>query len=211
MDDAVLEEYRKVPVITRAYVTGCVATTLAIMMGAVSPFSLFYSLPLVLEGQVWRLLTSFFFFGSSLGVDYIMHMYFLLRYSSNLEEGSFRTRPADYLYMLLLGSAALLALGALTGVHFLGHSLSSMLTYVWSRRNPHARMNIMGVFTFRAPFLPWVLMAFSLLMGSSPLLDLLGIVAGHLYYFAEDVYPNMRPDRLHLLKTPRCLVRLFLE
>lgn len=49
-----------------------------------------------------------------------------------------------------------------------------MLVYVWSRRNPYVRMNFFGLLNFQAPFLPWVLMGFSLLLGNSIIVDLLG-------------------------------------
>ena len=101
-----------------------------------------------------------------------------------------------------------------------------MLVYIWARRNPFgellvsvrvadqlvsesARMNFLGVFTFTAPYLPWVLLSFSVLHGNEGALacvasraqqrigksDMLGILVGHLYYFLEDVYPRMIPSR----------------
>ena len=45
------------------------------------------------------------------------------------------------------------------------------------------------------------------MLGSSPLVDLLGMVAGHAYYFLEDVYPRMTGRRL--LKTPAIVRALF--
>ena len=62
------------------------------------------------------------------------------------------------------------------------------------------------ILTFTAPYLPWVLLGFSLMLGSSPLVDLLGMGAGHLYYFFHDVYPQMTGRRL--LRTP-WLIRLM--
>jgi len=41
----------------------------------------------------------------------------------------------------------------------------------------------------------WVLLSFSVLLGSDGVDDLLGIFVGHLYYFLEDVYPRMLPSR----------------
>lgn len=58
---------------------------------------------------------------------------------------------------------------------FLGQAFTIMLVYVWSRRNPNVRMNFFGLLNFQAPFLPWVLMGFSLLLGNSIIVDLLGI------------------------------------
>ena len=36
-----------------------------------------------------------------------------------------------------------------------------------------------------------MLLGFSTMLGSSPLVDALGLGAGHAYYFLEDVYPRM--------------------
>ena len=60
---------------------------------------------------------------------------------------------------------------------FLGHALTMMLVYVWSRRNPHVRITFFGVLNFNAPYLPYVLLAFSLLLSSSVLVDFMGVCA----------------------------------
>jgi Derlin-2/3 len=57
---------------------------------------------------------------------------------------------------------------------FLGQAFTIMLVYVWSRRNPYVRMSFFGFFTFQAPYLPWVLLGFSLLLGNPIIVDLLG-------------------------------------
>lgn len=65
-------------------------------------------------------------------------------------------------------------LGFLGSLFFLGQALMAMLVYVWSRRSPHVRVNFFGLLNFQAPFLPWTLMGFSLLLGNSVITDLLG-------------------------------------
>ena len=105
-------------------------------------------------------------------------MFFLVKYAKSLEETSFRNRPADFVWMLLLGGAVLAAAAPLAGVQFLGSSLAFMMVYVWSRRNRHVSMSLLGVLTFSAPYLPWVLLALSLLVRSSAAVDLLGMAAG---------------------------------
>ena len=57
---------------------------------------------------------------------------------------------------------------------FLGSAFTIMLVYVWSRRNPYVRMNFFGMMNFQAPYLPWVLLGFSLLLGNSVIVDLMG-------------------------------------
>ena len=149
--------------------------------------------PSSLSTQVWRVFTNFFFFGS-IGLDFFFHMFFLVRYCRLLEEGCFRGRTADFLYMIIFGARATHAAHA---VHsrtwpfgssqqniisvprvaggvllcagspfmdvppFLGSSLAFMMVYVWGRRNQYVRMSFLGLFQFRAPYLPWVLLAFS--------------------------------------------------
>lgn len=80
-------------------------------------------------------------------------------------------------------------------------------------------MSFLGLFTFNAPYLPWVILGLSflsfslffqfikvsgfesLLGHSVNLFDLLGIFIGHLYYYLEDVYPKISGVRY--LETPR--------
>lgn len=52
--------------------------------------------------------------------------------------------------------------------------------------------------------LPLVILGFSLLLGNSVQIDLIGITVGHVYYFLEDVFPN-QPGGFRILKTPRFL------
>jgi Derlin-2/3 len=93
---------------------------------------------------------------------------------------------------------------------FLGPSLTFMVVYVWARRNQYVRMSLVGLFTFTAPYLPWVLVGLNMLLGASPVKDLLGIFAGHIYYYFEDIYPRMN-NGFKLLETPTLLVSLFGE
>ncbi|QQP50656.1 Derlin [Caligus rogercresseyi] len=70
-----------------------------------------------------------------------------------------------------------------------------MIVYIWSRRNPHFRISILGLVTIQAPYQPFVLLAIFFLTGHSIAVDLLGIFAGHVYYFLEDIFPH-RPGAL---------------
>lgn len=144
------------------------------------------------------------------GIDFLFHIFFLIRYCKSLEEGSFRNRSADFLWMLLLGAAMLTCMAPFAKVQFLGTSLNFMLVYVWSRRNPGVPLSFLGIFTFGAAYLPWVLMAFSVLIGGSLVVDMLGMIAGHTYYYLEDVYPHTHHGRgRRLLKTPDIVKALF--
>eukprot|EP00899_Mesostigma_viride_P007631 jgi/Mesvir1/1686/Mv21148-RA.1 len=188
----VLEEwYKQMPVITRSYLTLSFLTTAGCALELISPFSIYFNRSLIFSKlQLWRLFTNFFFFGN-LGLDFLFHMFFLVRYCKLLEEGSFRGRTADFFYMLLFGGTLLTAVTAIPNINiqFLGSSLTFMMVYVWGRRNPNVQMSFLGLFNFSAPYLPWVLLVFSFMVGGSSLVDLLGMGVGHIYYFLEDVYP----------------------
>ncbi|KAI2664286.1 Derlin-2 [Labeo rohita] len=176
------QEYLQIPVVTRAYTTACVLTTAAVQLELITPFQLYFNPDLILR-------------------NYQSHRY---RYCRMLEEGSFRGRTADFVFMFLFGGLLMTIFGTFVNLVFLGQAFTIMLVYIWSRRNPNVRMNFFGLLNFQAPFLPWVLMGFSLLLGNSIIVDLLGIAVGHVYFFLEDVFPNqpVRCCLIHLRRMP---------
>ncbi|PKK23590.1 derlin 2 [Columba livia] len=174
----------------------------------ITPFQLYFNPELIFKHfQVWRLITNYLFFGP-VGFNFLFNMIFLYRYCRMLEEGSFRGRTADFVFMFLFGGLLMTLFGLFVNLVFLGQAFTIMLVYVWSRRNPYVRMNFFGLLIFQAPFLPWVLMGFSLLLGNSIIVDLLGIAVGHIYFFLEDVFPN-QPGGGRLLRTPSVLKAIF--
>ncbi|XP_070390763.1 derlin-3 isoform X3 [Dermacentor albipictus] len=202
------QEFMQVPVITRTYTAACVLTTAAVVssgiehLDIISPFQLYFNPTLIIKHyQVWRLITTFLFFGT-LGFAFFFNMLFTVRYCRMLEEGSFRGRTADFFYMFLLGGSLIIVIGMFVNQLFLGHAFTTMLVYIWSRRNPYFRLNFFGLINFQAPYLPWVLLGFSLILGNSVIVDIVGVIVGHIYYFLEDVFPNQRGG-FRLLATPR--------
>ena len=180
-----------IPPVTRTYVTLCFATTCACALELLSPLSLYFNARAICTRmQLWRLVTNFLYFGP-FGLDFLFHMFFLVRYSRLLEEGSFRMRTADFLFMLLFGAAVMTLIAPFINIQFFGSSLTFMMVYVWGRRNDSVRMSFLGLFQFTAPYLPWVLLSFSVLIGNTYIVDTIGIAVGHIYYFLEDIYPLM--------------------
>lgn len=47
-------------------------------------------------------------------------------------------------------------------------------------------------FRFEGLYLPWALIAFTVLVGGNPIMDIFGVIAGHLYYFLLEVLPLQR-------------------
>lgn len=208
MAQMVIDEYMNIPPVTRAYSTACVLTTLAVQLELTTPFQLYYNPNLIMYNcQLWRLVTTFLFFGP-VGFSFLFNMLFLYRYCRNLEEESFRGRTADFVVMFVFGGVCMLASGLLVNMIFLGQAFTIMLVYVWSRRNPYVHLNFLGLLNFQAPYLPWVLLAFSVMFGNSIAVDVMGIVVGHLYFFIEDVLPA-QIGGVRLLHVPQQLTRVF--
>ena len=231
-----LDWYFELPIITRVYFTGTFLLTALCSLDVLSPFQLYYSWSAIARGELWRLVTNFFYFGN-IGIDFLFHMYFVcvarrplrarggsalhaaaglcltccrhllaprllrapfaaavsaclpalrsvspfrprsIRYCRSLEEGSFGHRSADFLWCLLFGMGALMAVAPwCTHIMFYGSSLTFMLVYLWGKRNPGMQISLLGLLAFNAPYLAWVLLGFSLLLGHDVSSDLLGIV-----------------------------------
>ncbi|KAF8534883.1 Derlin [Trichophaea hybrida] len=203
--------YYDVPIVTRVWTTAAVITSVLVQCQVITPFQLFFSISSVFrKRQYWRLITTFLYFGP-LSLDFMFHLFFMSRYSRNLEESSFRGRTADFAWLLFYSATSLLLLSPLTSMPFLGSPLSFSLVYIWARRNPSVRLSFLGLFVFSAPYLPWVLLGFSLMLNNSlPKDDLLGIVVGHVYYFFEDIYPRIR-NGSRPLDPPMFWRRLFAD
>ncbi|CAH1448310.1 unnamed protein product [Lactuca virosa] len=220
MAQAVEDWYKQMPIITRSYLTAAIVTTIGCSLEIISPYNLYLNPRLVVKQyQIWRLITNFLYF-RKMDLDFLFHMFFLARYCKLLEENSFRGKTADFFYMLLFGATVLTTIVLVGGmipyvsesfakIIFLSNSLTFMMVYVWSKQNPFIHMSFLGLFTFTAAYLPWVLLGFSVLVGASAWVDLLGMIAGHAYYFLEDVYPKMTGRRP--LKTPSFIKTLFAD
>lgn len=203
-----LQEFKLIPPVTRAYTTACIVTTLAVQLDLVSPFQLYFNPNLILRKyHLWRLITTFLFFGN-LGFNFFFNMIFTYRYCRMLEEGSFRGRTADFVVMFVFGGVLMIICAFFVNLLFLGQAFTIMLVYVWSRRNVFVRMNFFGLMNFQAPYLPWVLLGFSVLLGNAISVDLVGMAIGHIYFFLEDVLPRQRGGE-KLLKAPRFLRKLL--
>lgn len=201
-------EYMQMPTVTRAYTTACVLTTLAVQLDIITPFQLYFNPDLIFrQYQLWRLFTNFLFFGT-IGFNFLFNMIFTYRYCRMLEEGSFRGRTADFVFMFLFGAFIMTLISLGINIVFLGQAFTIMLVYIWSRRNPYIRMNFFGLLNFQAPYLPWVLLGFSVMLGNAVVVDLMGIAVGHVYYFLEDVFPEQHGG-FKMLKTPSILKTIF--
>ncbi|PVV01109.1 hypothetical protein BB560_004485 [Smittium megazygosporum] len=141
----------------------------------------------------------------------MFNFYFLFQYMKDLEEGHYRRRTADFLWLLIVAALSLLVLGYFVFMPFLGRVLSFTIIYIWSRFNPFVMMSFLGFFSFSAPYMPWVMLAISALSTNKlPTDDVIGIVLGHILWFFEEEWPR-RPESngFRLLKAPFFIDMIF--
>jgi len=193
----------EMPVCTRWWTTATILTGVLVQCHIITPFQLFYSFRAVFHKsqvgqdlwidiiergaqkqgadigsqQYWRLLTTFIYFGP-LSFNLIFHIFFIQRYARMLEESA--VSPAHFSWMMGYAATTLLCLAPFFHQAFLGTTLSSTLVYIWSRRHPDTMLSFLGMFTFRAPWLPFVMIGLSVVFhGHWPKDELFGIAVGH--------------------------------
>ena len=189
------EWFNSIPPVTRTWFVLALGTTCLATVKMLSPMSIVFIPEMILERyEVWRLFTCFFFFGP-FGLPFVFNLYFLVNYSKALELNPYPTTAravqggtADYVFTLLFCSAFMLAFAWYFQVMMPGPMLVFSVLYIWSRRNPENPMQFWG-FRFKGIHLPWVLLVFGILMGNSPVNDLIGIAVGHIYFFVVEVLP----------------------
>eukprot|EP01038_Epipyxis_sp_PR26KG_P011578 gene11578-15505_t len=180
--------WNKTPPMTQAYIASSVALTL-LAFGLNKnnwPSILDFDLKSLLTLQVWRLFTPFLYIGK-LDLYYPLTLQFVWQHMSQLEKMNYN-KPEEFLVMLLFGGFALVTIYSILGIStkFLGHNLGAYLVYIWARVFEGMDVNFMDLFTLKAEMLPWFFCAQSLVLdGQFPFADLLGIVAGHLYYYLQ--------------------------
>lgn len=76
--------------------------------------------------------------------------------------------------------------------------------YVWCQLNKETIVTFWFGTKFKAIYLPWVLLGFNVLINGGGLSEIVGIVVGHMYYFAVFQYPQEHGGSA-LIQTPKFL------
>ncbi|KAJ3008443.1 UNVERIFIED_CONTAM: hypothetical protein HDU68_003109 [Siphonaria sp. JEL0065] len=184
--------FNSIPLVTRYLFASSFALSIAAGAGLVSPYLLFLNWKKVYGSfEVWRLATSFVWY--PLNYSYLTLLYFLYNYSWQLETSSqFHGRKADYLFFVLFSMVVILPLSVYLSQVILLESLVVSMLYFWSMNNKEQEVSFFFGLRFKAMFLPWVYIIFDFLTGAPfpPIPKLIGIFAGHVYYFLDTVYPE---------------------
>lgn len=151
------------------------------------------------------------------GFHFMLNCYFLYNYSLRLETDHFKSSPGDYFFLLLFNWGCCVIVGLLFDLavsieiiakflfihwlllnisqifHFIQFLMDPMILsvlYIWCQLNKDVIVNFWFGTRFKAMYLPWVLLAFNLILSSGSTYSLVGILVGHLYYFLKIKYPQ---------------------
>lgn len=178
--------FRDIPIITKILIISTIFTGAVTSFKLMNPFLFIFNWNLIYSKfEIWRFFTAYVFAGN-FSFPFLIHVYMLYQNSVRYESSPFNTgargTSADYLWMLLFTMIPICFLAYLFEIFILSEPLLYVIMYVWSRREPEAQANMFG-FKFQATYLPWVYIAFRVLMGNSIVAPLIGIAAGNYYYF----------------------------
>jgi len=185
--------YRNIPMMSKYWFTGSVVMPLIGKLGLVSAMTMildFHSL--IYRFQIWRPITALFYFPlvPQTGFQFLMNLYFLYSYSIRLETGVFDGKPADYLFMLVFNWICLIIIGLLASIPLLMNPMVLSVLYVWCQFNKDQIVQFWFGTQFKAMYLPWVLLAFNLVVSGGGWYEFIGIVVGHIYFYVMYKYPQ---------------------
>jgi Derlin-2/3 len=198
--------FQESPKITKILTITCMLISLMTWFEVITPLYLYFNYELIFKKfQIWRILTNFFYFGN-FSLSLIFHLILFFRNSKYLEKSVFKGNSSDYIYFLFVCIFILSIIGPFSGIVFLSNSLSFAMTYYWGRKSKNTFVNFMGIFTLRAPYLPWFYLVFSYLLESDFKHDFLGMIVGHVYFYFKDIFPRLKKSKgVQLLYTPEFL------
>eukprot|EP00040_Diaphanoeca_grandis_P004258 m.27801 g.27801 ORF g.27801 m.27801 type:complete len:244 (-) comp15811_c1_seq1:376-1107(-) len=200
--------WESMPIVTKTLFGCSFGLTLAANFGVVPMMSLVFDSAMIWNKfQIWRLITCGFFFGK-LGFPFLMTMYWLYSYSLRLEQGQFERRTADYVWAVTIIWLVLLVVAYVMSQMIIGQSLVTAIVYMWCSMNAETIVTFWFGMVFQAMYFPWVLLAFAVLTGGSGVPEIIGIFAGHVYFFLKIKYPRDFGGPCYV-ETPQFMHRLF--
>ncbi|KAL0073111.1 Der1-like family-domain-containing protein [Phycomyces blakesleeanus] len=145
-----MQWYASVPPVTKALLTLSIVLTVA---PALSLFNISYLILYwhgVAKLQLWRLVTAFFV--NRVNISFAMNIFFLYRYSNDLETQVFMGRTADYVYFhFIVGFIQLIAAYFLE-LFVLSDGLLLAVAYLWSQHNKETMMTFMFGLRFKVSY-----------------------------------------------------------
>lgn len=202
--------FKTIPLFTRYWFGSTIALTLVGRFGIISPYTLILLYEPLKKFQIWRPLTAVLYYplNPQTGFHYLINLYFLYTYSRRLEQDYFSNKPADYFFLLVFNWLCCVIAGLFIGMPLLMDAMILSVLYVWCQLYKDVIVSFWFGTRFKAMYLPWILLAFNMIINGGGLTELIGIVVGHLYFFLKFKYPQELGGPV-LLETPAIVKQWF--
>jgi len=206
-DTGIKEWFESLPIVTKWLLVSTGSATLLSALGLLQVMYLaFIPFRIYNNFELWRIITPFVYLGPP-SLPFLMSIVILVQYSPIVERDMFHSQVADYVWFLVVvGIPILLVAGLGMNQSFFALSLVFAIVYMYSRFNPTGRSSIWG-FAFPTAYLPWALIGFNFLLGGFPLMQIVGVLAGHIYFYIKNVWPAR--GGYDFLQVPQFMYSLF--
>ena len=209
--------YFRIPPITRYYltclfITATIATYFKQLQMIIYYIFLDYQLAFR-SFQIWRLFTNVLFVGT-FSTSFLFFIIMIYMRFKEVEQNAIVLRTyAKFIMMLfylllflnIINIFALKIFGFTPGFT-LAQQLLLAFIYIDSKREPQKMLNLYFL-PIKNALYPYALIVFNIISGAGIYDNIIGIIAGNIYYFLTDVLPVQK--NLNILKTPKFLVDLL--
>ena len=209
--------YFRIPPITRYYLT-CVFIT-ATIATYIKPlqmviYYIFLDYQLALNNfQIWRLFTNILFVGG-FSTSFLFFLIMIYMRFKEVEQNSIVLRVYAKFIMMLFYLLLFLNIINICSYNIFdikpGFTLAQQLLlafiYIDSKREPQKTINLYFL-PIKNALYPYALIVFNIVSGAGIYDNIIGIIAGNIYYFLVDVLPVQK--NINILKTPKFLVDLL--
>lgn len=186
-----VEMLMDIPPVSRVAAITAASLSLGTTLRVVNPFLFNLSWPAIVHrGQLWRLLTSFLYFGDfSIGVVFTAIQN--IAYLKSLERETFTGRLTEFLLFLFFLWASILLISFVYPMFYTTTPFFTGVMYLWGRTNPDKLISFYGIITLQACYLPIVFIIITLWQKQSIVPLLIGVGLGHTFYFLYSICPRV--------------------
>ena len=209
--------YFRIPPITRYYLT-CVFITATIATYfkqlQIIIYYIFLDYELVFKNfQIWRLFTNILFVGG-FSTSFLFFLIMIYMRFKEVEQNAIVLRVYAKFIMMLFYLLSFLNIINIFSYRIFGfkpgftlaQQLLLAFIYIDSKREPQKMINLYFL-PIKNALYPYALIVFNIVSGAGIYDNIIGIIAGNIYYFLMDVLPVQK--NLNILKTPKFLVDLL--
>ena len=209
--------YFRIPPITRYYLT-CVFITATIATYfkqlQIIIYYIFLDYELVFKNfQIWRLFTNILFVGG-FSTSFLFFLVMIYMRFKEVEQNAIVLRVYAKFIMMLFYLLSFLNIINIFSYRIFGfkpgftlaQQLLLAFIYIDSKREPQKMINLYFL-PIKNALYPYALIVFNIVSGAGIYDNIIGIIAGNIYYFLTDVLPVQK--NLNILKTPKFLVDLL--